>query len=116
MNLILCYIPIDDAEAAALAQETDQRIRHKFTPPSGPIYAGRCAACDNELQDGERGANRGYASGLELGLCGGCTTHVNTPADIEAAAQMEASKTTESISYGRQDLASNDRKRARALQ
>lgn len=90
MNDLIVYVPQTVDEAELLAVETDRRIFHKFTPPEGPIYAGKCAACDKDLEDGARGANRGYASGLELGLCGRCTTDVNTPEAIEAGERLIA--------------------------
>lgn len=90
MNDCIVWVPATPEAAVALAAETDARIAHKFTPVGGPLYAGRCAACDKELEDGARGANRGYASGLELGLCGGCTAHVNTPEAIEAGERLVA--------------------------
>lgn len=116
---------IDPATAAWLAEQADldRRVRAKMTPPEGPIFAGRCQACPNELEDSSRGANRGYASGLELGLCGGCAAWVNTPEAMEAAERDGADLGTDSrtdrpggITFGRQALAANAEKQKRALQ
>lgn len=52
--------------------------------PPRPITGGRCEACNKELGDHEQGIT-GYASGEELGLCGGCASWVNTQENIEEA-------------------------------
>lgn len=49
-----------------------------------PISSSKCDACGKVLEESEFGI-RGYASGLELGLCRRCAAHVNTPEAIDSA-------------------------------
>lgn len=73
-------VTFSPAEEAAFLQ----RVQAK-APINGLYLTGsRCDACGKVLEESESNI-KGYATGVELGLCRKCASHVNTPQAIDAA-------------------------------